>query len=128
SAFYDDMLWVVDGMRRKRELPRFFQELKHWRRWNKHIFSSPYVEEALPAEWLRCSKPVFFDFGEVDETSRPRLTGSDDLWCLLPGSVGGQGVVAAIPRTMFIESCRNGRVAVDARHLLQIIAKNIENE
>ncbi len=96
EAFYGKLIWVVDGLSRKRDRPRF---LKHWEvgafapigpTLPVRIF--PY-EFALLEEWGGSTASVFFDFGEEEV-----------LWWLLPKrSAKGPAYLAHFPRAEFIE-------------------------
>ncbi len=84
NEFYGaNLIWVVDGLKRKTDLPRFFNA------WN----SSKQISKELPLiqlplfitdecklldEWSNCKGPVFFDFG------------TDVLLCLMPKSSKGK--------------------------------------
>jgi hypothetical protein len=97
EAFYSNMVWIVDGTRRKRDRKRFFDSLPCWRRLGKGVLLAP-LEEGLPKEWLDKPVLVYFDFGD------------DRLWCLLPKRIDGRVVVVVAKRAAVIGGFRNGRV------------------
>jgi hypothetical protein len=86
------MVWVVNGTRRKHDRRPFFELL------NGRLGPtfSPFIEEALPKDWLDCSVPVYFDFGD------------GQLWCLPPKWVVGRPMIP-VRRAAFIKAYRNGR-------------------
>lgn len=85
TDFYGNIVWVVDGLRRKNDRPRFERETWDWQRSHGDLHQLIDPEWALPYEWLDCSVPVFFDFAPRDAVApgdpyyRP-----PSLWCLLP--------------------------------------------
>jgi hypothetical protein len=117
EAFYGNMVWVVDGTRLIRDLPRF--------RENKDIllgtgangiFTCWAPEMLFPKSWLTSSACVFFDFG-ADEGE------PDYLWCLLPYRVGRDAIVIAMPRAQFITRAKEHAEIVPARAIAESIAK-----
>src|SRR5438309_2635532 len=87
EAFYKSMIWVVDGMRRARDVAQFS------RAWAAGESRYPLVEKrrisspkgALLEEWAGSRAHVFFDFG--DERA---------LWWLFPASDGMRAYVHQI--------------------------------
>ena len=66
ETFYQNMLWIVDGTRLKRDLPRIDQNLAGWRRLTEgNIELSAWPGEFLPKQWLDCPVPVLFDFNKL---------------------------------------------------------------
>jgi hypothetical protein len=99
DAFYGKLVWVVDGLRRKRDVAQFETA------WNqgvpvggnasmRKVFSDECV---LLREWIDSPVPVFFDFG-----------GAKSLWWLLRGSPNGQAYVAEFPCAGFVHIHRSG--------------------
>jgi competence protein CoiA len=54
NDFYKNIIWIVDGKRRKTDEKKF-EEALEWRGWNS---------SRLLKDWTIFSKPVFFDFGK----------------------------------------------------------------
>lgn len=85
NNFYKKIVWVVDGLRRKRDKEQFFKLINGLR----PICSNPLVLKvdidgcALIREWSENPGPVFFDFGE------------NILWCLLPVKQNMWGYIVA---------------------------------
>lgn len=101
DAFYGQLVWVVDGTRRKRDAAQFV------RSWNLGVpvgrtwpVRRLYADEcALLREWSASQAPIFFDFGD-----------GRTLWWLLPGRLNDSAYVALFPREQFIHFHRTGVV------------------
>jgi len=102
ETFYGKLVWVVDGLSRKRDRPRFLSA------WEAGVFAP--IGPTLPVrrvsaydfprleEWVTSTASVYFDLGD-DEV----------LWWLLPKRSGQAPVyLAHFPRTEFIELHRRG--------------------
>jgi hypothetical protein len=95
DAFCDKLIWVVDGLRRKRDRGQF---LKAWREGTPVGGKSP-IRRAfsddcrLLQEWSGSPAPVFFDFGE-----------DHMLGWLLAKRPQGTVYVAPFPRATFIQT------------------------
>lgn len=93
NAFYQKLVWVVNGARRSRDKLQFFKLLDEL----NPVSINPQVRKvylddcALLREWSGIHAPVFIDFGE------------EVLWCLLPTSQNMWGYIVAFSRREFIE-------------------------
>jgi competence protein CoiA len=92
DTFYQKLVWVVDGTRRKRDGEQFLNALNEGvptvsRSPVRRIYSDQCV---LLREWAGSSAPVFFDFG------------GETLWWSLSKSLDGSIYVTEFPRIMFI--------------------------
>jgi competence protein CoiA len=81
NNFYgNNLVWLVDGLKRKKDQLQFDLFLKNTNQINQNIqlFSLPAFLDECPLlkEWSECNGSVFFDFG----SELP-------LWCLLPKSL-----------------------------------------
>jgi competence protein CoiA len=84
EAFYDPMIWIVDGTRLKRDLSSFRKEIttcsssaeSKTRAWSLWDGASPIVER-----WRGGSRPLFLDFGDA-EFELPWLPSTGILWLL----------------------------------------------
>ena len=99
DAFYRQLVWVVDGTRRKRDTAQF---ARAWSDGTPVGKASPvqrlYADDcALLREWSGSLVPIFFDFGD-----------GQVLWWLLPGRINGSAYVAQFPRSIFIHIHRTG--------------------
>ena len=111
EIFYQNMVWVVDGLRRARDRPRFFEALKR----ASIVKAKPLTyalrtdEHPLLRDWVDSSKPVFFDFGDDDleddsePGDLPAGVGSA-LWRLDPHSLH----LSPILKTSFLNTCLKG--------------------
>lgn len=97
NEFYgDNLVWVVDGLRREKDKSQFDLTLKDSQMIHQNIqlirLPSSIEKCSLLKEWSECNTPVFFDFG----IELP-------LWCLLPKS--SKGILYAGPflRQNFID-------------------------
>jgi hypothetical protein len=81
EAFYTKLIWVVDGVRCKRDEKQFMQSLVSGAciSTKPPLFSIYASECALLQKWGDSRVPVFFDFG----AKKPE---ESVLWCLLPGT------------------------------------------
>jgi hypothetical protein len=112
EKFYENMVWIVDGTRLKRDYPRFLKE------WNNNgiseiyktdkagIFKVGFPEYCFPSAWLNSSVPVIFDFRGDDFTDDSESL-RNTLYCLFP-QVGRYARVAEISRKAFISATTNG--------------------
>lgn len=95
ESFYSKLIWVVDGVRRKKDRAQFFKTVEEGKgvglpAWGvRRIFSD---ECALLREW-GAGAPVLFDFGETEGA----------LWCFRRGDAGRPAHVAPLSRKNFIE-------------------------
>lgn len=99
DAFYKNLIWIVDGRRRGRDLVQF------WKAWKlgsavgnrKVIYRMPTDGCVLLREWAGCRAPVFFDFGvELG------------LWWLLPKQTEDWAHVAKFTHADFIALHQRG--------------------
>jgi competence protein CoiA len=83
EAFYDPMIWIVDGTRVKRDLSSFRDEIAYalkadtktraWVLWDR--------ASAIIERWRGGTRPLFLDFGDA-EFALPWLPASGVLWLL----------------------------------------------
>jgi hypothetical protein len=94
EAFYQRLIWVVDGTRRERDLSQFRRAWEDGRTrhadWSRRILHFP--EGAAFRDWRDSNAHVFFDFGEEKW-----------LWWLWPGSSEQRAYVHEVPRAEFIQ-------------------------
>lgn len=93
EAFYQSLIWVVDGVRRKRDVAQF---ARAWARGespnplsNKRRLASP--EGALLRDWAGSRAHVFFDFGD-----------GQALWWIFPASDDARAYVQQVSRAQFV--------------------------
>jgi competence protein CoiA len=63
ESFYEHMIWIVDGTRRKTDLRKFNSGTKFFKRTPiPNVFFVPYPEEVLQKNWLGSKEIVILDF------------------------------------------------------------------
>jgi len=96
NAFYGKLVWVVNGLRRKKDPIQFFSSLKFIKNVEDPVFRRACDitsdKSAIFRDWSNNKAPVFFDFGEPEF-----------LWCLLPLNSEGKAVVIEVFRKQFIQ-------------------------
>lgn len=104
--FYGDMVWVVDGLRLRRDLPRFKEGARDLRSVvSRGVFVHQRPDELFPRVWLIRKAPVFFDFGSGSPAD-PQVPVGRSLCCLLPQRGQPYAVVLKFSRQDFIRVAR----------------------
>lgn len=117
NAFYPQLVWVVNGMRRPRDRDQFARALEARRQLSpEEMLSVPTDECALIKEWTNTSIPVFFDFGE-----------EAPLWGLLPGAPNGLAYIGTFPRAVFVDLHKGGttQAGLDFTSLMKVLNDRI---
>ena len=110
EQFYKNMVWVVDGTRLKRDLPRFAKGGKFQARELKPgIMQVDFVDDYFPRNWLKSSVPVIFDFLGLD-LPKSKEDMRNHLYCLFPTHDEWEAVFAIIPRKVFVRTALNGEL------------------
>lgn len=114
NRFYGtNLVWVVDGLKRKNDLARFDLFLKNAKSVVQSInlarLPSPLDDCPLLKEWSECSGPVFFDFGA-----------EFPMWCLLPRTLKGAHYIGPFSRQNFIE-LHNGILTKNGQTFLELM-------
>ena len=104
EAYYQKMLWVVDGTRRKRDRKQFFRAIEEGMFFHPKpkILKVEIFDCVLLKDWAGSKVPVFLDFGETENPE------ADTLWCLLPTPVSRYMYVVEYSRVGFIRLHRDG--------------------
>lgn len=107
--FYQNMMWIVDGLRRVRDNPNFVESLRAAQviNLNPLTFSSP-NKGALLRDWSGSRVPVFFDFGDGFEPEHPFPFDAPVLWRLNPASPVGSAQLSPVPKAHFVETAIKG--------------------
>lgn len=96
NEFYEKIVWIVNGIRRKRDAEHFSRSLKFVGNLGhslvNRVFEAASEKSALLRDWQNHSVPVVFDF------LQPEV-----VWCLLPKKPEGQLILLEISRTAFIK-------------------------
>lgn len=124
EAFYQNIVWIVDGARLQRDYPRFGKAQKNIRNTNiPKIFTIEFADECFPKAWLGSSVPVIFDFKGVRKGNDKDLR--KNLYCLFPALRGEYRVLdrrfAEISRKAFIKSTINGEWTLRVRRLMDTL-------
>ena len=109
-AFYQKMVWVVDGLRRKNDKSQFFKLVEEASvlRFNKLvILRIGFPEESkIIREWVSDRIPTLFDFQE-----------SQRVWLMIPASTINQAYIIPIGVSNFVDYAKKG--------LLEGVIKNL---
>jgi competence protein CoiA len=114
ETFYQNLVWVIDGLKRVRDRKRFFASLKERSilKANPLTFSLASNEGALLRDWAGNSSPVFFDFG--DNPVQLSLGygflffRTSILWRLAPRSPEGKAYVSPVTKASFLNHYLKG--------------------
>lgn len=114
NNFYgNDLVWVVDGLRREKDKSQFDLILRNSQMIYQNIqltrLSASIEECTLLKEWSECRIPVLFDFG----VELP-------LWCLLPKSSKGFFYAGPLSRQNFID-LHNGILTKNGQNFQDLI-------
>jgi len=104
--FYQNMVWVVDGTRLKKDYPRLQKGITCFRSIRSGIFRVGDPEECFPSAWLGSSVPVIFDFRGIESISDPKDL-RNNLYCLFPMRIGRDAIVVVLSREAFIDAVIN---------------------
>ena len=114
EKFYQNMVWVVDGLRRVRDRKRFFASLKERSllKAKPLTFSLSSNEGALLRDWVDSRNPVFFDFGDnpvlLNFGYSPLFFDTPVLWRLDPRSPEGKAHLSPVGKTSFLNHYLKG--------------------
>jgi len=99
-TFYQKLVWVVDGARRKTDKKQFQRMLEESTKLptNIPIIRAHFPDECrLLKEWHDKNSLVFFDFREVEDAEQSML------WFLFPKTPSDSAYLSRFSRTSFIE-------------------------
>ncbi len=108
ESCHQNMVWVVDGTRVKRDKARFMEGERGWKRTLLNGFFVSYIPaECFPADRLDCRVPVFFDFDGNSSTENSEGVDKRFLVSLLPGRAEGFAAMVKITRHAFLNATRS---------------------
>ncbi len=124
ESFYNKMLWVVDGTRKKRDFEKFTHCLEYelFAIPNTNIFVSKYGSHNIPNEWIKSVVPVVFDFkGEPNACFFDNDPRRGPLWCLLPTREIDKtiSVFLVFRRQDFVDAVKKDAFTIDYRNFMQ---------
>ena len=104
NSFYQKLVWVVNGLRRKTDKIQFSNALNKSAAVgvNSPVRRISADECVLLREWYGSHAPIFFDFGEATQPEK------SVLWLLFPYAPDGMAYLAPFSRTEFVDIYRNG--------------------
>lgn len=115
EKFYKNMIWIVDGTRRKRDFARFAKAFEFNSIWRINQQSPLFVLEFgychLPKEWQSSNVPVLFDFKGLLEKNEEEYDYDplrEPLWCLLPVRENNINVLLEFDRCKLVEIIHRG--------------------
>jgi len=118
EEFYENLLWVVDGTRLKRDYTRFLKGKETFQMVKQGIYRVDYSEECFPKDWLASTVPVIFDFllneVPIEDNENERKT----LYCLFPVQIDSYVTMAEIPRSAFVKSIIDGSWLERTKHFM----------
>lgn len=127
EAFYENLVWVVDATRLKRDRPRFLKGIKKATQLPLFRFgmACSVPEECFPSAWLNSSKIVIFDFGGMPadgDVPNPNAK----LSCLLPGRAEGRAFFGSLSRREFLKKARNEADILPSEEIMAALAEYFE--
>ncbi|WPU99199.1 competence protein CoiA family protein [Mucilaginibacter sp. cycad4] len=123
--FYQNMVWVVYGMRKKKDYGHFSKGKKCFIILKPGIYLVGYPQGYFPLDWLQSSVPVIFDFCNVDETGEYKEI-EELLYCLFPVRFDNCAVVAEISRKAFVNCLINGSWPTRIRDYMTLLNQEKE--
>jgi hypothetical protein len=110
ETFYKSMIWVVDGMRYKRDLTAFRTAIVHGSIISDSpMYIRPHTENAaIFRRWTPLQCAVFLDFGDENFTIEGFSLPASVLWMLQLDRATGRLVICAVTRESFVQFCLTG--------------------
>ncbi len=124
--FYKKMIWIVDGTRLQRDIPRFIKAQKDFVRTdNPRIFEIEFADDCFPKSWLGSSVPVIFDFKGTApiENERNERNNRTLLYCIFPIQVGWLTIFAEISRKALVKSIIDGEWQVRYANFMKVLTE-----
>ena len=130
--FYNKLIWIVDGTRRKTDIEQFDNLIYH----ASNISNEPFIlrvfdEETLDRfrlnqEWGSSKSLVLFDFGKSEVRYRDDYKSNEDLWLIHPSR--DRTYITSISKHSFIEMVTSSRLDEVYKKLLNPIQTKLTEE
>ena len=130
--FYNKLIWIVDGTRRKTDIEQFDNLIYH----ASNITNEPFIlrvfdEETLDRfrlnqEWGSSKSLVLFDFGKSEVRYRDEYKSNEDLWLIHPSR--DRTYITSISKHSFIEMVTSSRLDEVYKKLLNPIQTKLTEE
>ena len=130
--FYNKLIWIVDGTRRKTDIEQFDNLIYH----ASNISNKPFIlrvfdEETLDRfrlnqEWGSSKSLVLFDFGKSEVRYRDEYKSNEDLWLIHPSR--DRTYITSISKHSFIEMVTSSRLDEVYKKLLNPIQTKLTEE
>lgn len=118
EKFYQNMVWIIDGTRLKRDYPRFLKGKKGFLdTTNSKLFLVEYPEDTFQPAWLGSPVPVIFDFSGSGTTDNQAEV--NKLYCIFPIRKGRYAILAEITRRAFIKTTINGEWSMSVSNFIE---------
>lgn len=119
--FYKNMIWIVDGTRLQKDIPRFIKAHKDFVQMdNSRIFGIEFADECFPKNWLGSYVPVIFDFKGIATIENER-NNRTLLYCIFPIEIGWLTIFAEISRKALVKSIIDGEWQTRYANFMKIL-------
>lgn len=130
--FYNKLIWIVDGTRRKTDIEQFDNLIYH----SINISNEPFILRVfdewtlerlrLNQEWSSSKSLVLFDFGKSEVNYRDEYKSNEDLWLIHPSR--DRTYITSISKHSFIEMMNSSRSDEVYKKLLNPIQNKLTEE
>ena len=130
--FYNKLIWIVDGTRRKTDIEQFDNLIYH----ASNISNEPFILRVfneddldrfrLNQEWGSSKSLVLFDFGKSEVRYRDEYKSNEDLWLIHPSR--DRTYITSISKHSFIEMVTSSRLDEVYKKLLNPIQTKLTEE
>jgi len=108
EQFYENMIWVVDGTRLKKDFDRFLKGKQSLRRTNtRGLFVVDFPEECFSINWINSKVPVIFDFKGLEQIGNQNDL-RNWLYCLIPKTIECPALLYVFTKETFIQTIKEG--------------------
>lgn len=128
ETFYRNMVWVVDGTVKDRNIARFLKLKDYFHKTPlPGIWECSQPGACFPGMWLGAGVLVVFDFGG-DLATQAAEDLRDTLCCVFPGHFGGKVLVAPLPRADFIRMAHEQNFIFDVEGIIAAMEAHYQKE